>query len=610
MKNKIISIITILFILISSNQIYADDGCINIMEWNFVMLTGRSDQDDKVIVSKYYKKDDHSKYAFCIEPDQEFMPIDTEYRIKINDNQRIYEIVKAYDSIGLNDDNYFIAAQLLIWQEINGIVYTFDGNDYSDYKNEIMDIVEPKKPLLKANLSSNNILEAYVGQENLILEDYSEYNVEADGINIISNDKNGLKYIVENEEPLIKTFSFTPKDSDENHEIIFESVDSQDIYHFDDEYSNLKPFSLNLKTLIQPKTININYSKVDEYGNPISGAQFYVYELDPEESDEEIVFIQNNVPIDLYEALLDDYVNFDDLSVKISERFGQYLDGNTILTKEIGYFPYEIYDNDKLVKSGRVYVTNNVSDSDGTYKKHAVRRIFSGYSDDLQVNSITDINKGKSYYLCESEPKKGYIYSSEPCVLVNSSEYQGEVYKFINSTRRYTLRLMKESPEEILLDGAKFRITYQDDGEEKNIEFITGGLAIARRNSYDYLIYKHENEDEAKIIAFEDEIFADNYAKEGKYYYYQSNEPIINNDLLYGNYTTVIKGGFSIENLPYSSSITVEELQAPEGYMITEPKYVIDPNIPYSDITFKNHRVNYLDILPAKKFKIPKTCVN
>lgn len=134
-------------------------------------------------------------------------------------------------------------------------------------------------------------------------------------------------------------------------------------------------------------------------------------------------------------------------------------------------------------------------------------------------------------------------------------------------------------------------------------------MNIDRENNNRYLIFRHENEDDVKIIEFNGDYYSTNDVINGKYYYYQSNSNDINYSLLNNNYTYVLKGGFCIENMPYSSSITIEELVAPIGFMITEPIYHITPNISYSEITFRNFRVNEFDILPKKKFIVPKTCI-
>lgn len=599
----ILSILTILFL---NNRIYAEED-VNIHDWSFIKLTKASDQDENVVVSKFYYVPDRKQVAFCIEPNVKFDPSKEGYTKSLYDNENVYKIVKAYKKLNKSDKEYYIAAQLLIWKEVSDVDYTFNGLDYGEYKQEIIDAMNPNKPLLKS--LNNTIPETYYGEEGLFNGDYSKYEASGEGIEILSNDENGIKYLVDEKEPEIKTINLVPKDSDEKHSYVMESEDSQDLYYFEGEYSDLKPMALSLRTLFKPETITINYSKKDENGNNISGAEFTVYELNSDEPNSEISFIQTNTNVNIYEALLDNYLNYSNLSIEISERYEKYLDKNIFNSNELGYFPYKIYSNEQLIKDGKCYVTDDIQQSNGAYSRIAAKAILSHFSEDLDVNSINNLDSSKSYYLCESEPKKGYTYTQKACNLIDSNNYTGETIEYINKTRTYSLRLMKQSDQNILLNGAKFKITYDNFGEDKNVILTTGCLSINRENNNKYLIYKHENSNNPIVIEFAGEEYVKSGLESGRYYYYQSDSSIVNNSLLNNDYQIVVNGGLEIEDLPYSSSLTIEELQAPKGFVITEPIYHISPDIAYSQITFKNYRVNFMDIIP-KKFIIPKTCID
>lgn len=607
MKRKIIIVLAILAFCLLSKNIYAEDNYVDIKEWSFIMLTGRSDQDENVVVSKLYKAKNKNEQAFCIEPNESFKPMKSEYTSKANTNINVYNIAKAYEEIGKNDNNYYIAAQLLIWQETTGIEYTFDGNDYKEYKDAILNYLYPKKLMLK---EGNDTYESYIGEEYTIDEDYSEYNVEGDGIEIISNTDSGLTYKIVEELPEVKTLNLEPKNKDEDQAMIYVSETSQDIYYHPSEYNNLKSLSFSIKSLKKPEYFTIKYSKKNEKGENIVGAEFSVYEIDEEDSDE-LVFIKTNEEINLYEILLEDYTKYEDLRFKTSERYEIYInDSGIIETNEVGYFPYEIYSNSNLIKSGKIYVLDDNDDFENGFVIYKSKLMNINYSEDKQINETQEVLSNKKYYLCESEPAKGYTYKNNPCVLVDGNEYDDETFEFINDERTYTLRLMKQSPDNILLNGAHFRITYDDNGIEKSFEFITGSLLINKENNNKYLIYKYENDDQIKVVEFQSDKYENTNVKAGRYYYYQSDSPEIDKTKLKDKYVLVVSGGYKIDNLPYSSSLTIEELQAPEGFIITEPIYHVSPDIKYSEITFKNYRVNYMDIIPKKKFKFPKTCIN
>lgn len=606
MKKYISIVLILLAIFINKNYIYADEN-VDINQWAYGMLTKGSDQDENVIVSKYYNINDYDQIAFCIEPNVKFNA-KSSYTKKLYDNKNIYNIVKAYNSINSKDKNYFIAAQILIWKEVTGVEYTFGGNDYLKYKSEILNIIDPIKPLLKSS-STQDFIDCYVGEENVINEDFSEFNIETNGIEVISNDENGLKYIVKNNDPEIKTINFIPKDSDENHSYVMKSDDSQDIYYFEGEYSNLKPFSLNIRSLMLNKTIDINFSKKDENGMNIEGAEFTLYEINEEDADDEIIFINVNTPINIYECLLQGYTKYENLSIELSERYAKYLNNDVFNSSEIGYFSYKIYKNEAILKQGKAYITDDITLSKGYFDKIAVKCILSQFSKDLDINSINDLPNNKSYYLCESEPKKGYTYASNPCILIDSLNYGGKTLEFINKSRTYTLRLMKQSDSSILLNGAVFKINYLENEFEKSFLLTTGSLCINRENNNKYLVYKYENDSNVNIIEFIDKNYTKDGLKPGKYFYYQTNNQIIDEELLNDKYALVVDGGFTIDDIPYSSELTIEELIAPKGYVITDPIYKVSADIPYSEITFKNYRVNFLDIVVKKKFKIPKTCI-
>ena len=606
MKFKIILILSILAILTNTNSVFADENDFDITGWTYNSLTEKSDQDSDVKVCKYYYYYDPNKYAFCIEPNQKFVPVNANYIQEQCENENIFNIVKAYEQIGKDNDNYYIAAQLLIWEEVNAISYTFDANDYKEYKQDILDTINPKKKLLSNNETKE--IEVYLNEEVFIEEDYSEYDIKCDGIEILENNEKGFRFIVKDLMPIRKEILFRPKDQTNNHSLKLLSESSQDLYYFDGKYEELKPFSIIVNTINDKDSIY--YSKKDENGVPIEGAEFTLYELDSEENDAEIVFIQTNKDINLLDALLDDKSLYDDLIIETSERYSKYLEDEIINTNELGYFPYKIYDGTTLVKQGYVFVSDDIEQTNNSYSRIATKRIFRGFSADIDVNCINNLNNQKAYYLCETEPKNGYIYTNKPCTLVDMKTYDNRTIEFVNKKREFTLRLMKESPEEILLDGAKFKISYNIGDSLIEKTFVTGTMQIGRVNGYKYLFYKKDGDTNVERIEFNDEIYENSTISPGKYYYYQSNDEIVNASLLNSNYVYVINGGFDISDIPYFADILIEELEAPKGYAITEAKYKLNPNISYSDITFKNYRVNYLDIIPGKKFIIPKTCIN
>lgn len=611
MLKKILALyITFLSICLISTNVLAQED-VSMQEWKFVQLIS----NDSVTISRYYSTLDSDKYAFCVEPYVPFNKRKTYTKEKYND-EYVFNVVKSYDRYGLPLDkensnyNYFIASQILIWEHITNESFEFD-KDFSEYKSEITKYINNQnKPLLKST-SSNQIYESTVGEVLTINDDFSDYEIiTSEGIDIVENDESSLSIKLLDSDPEYKSIELKPIYDPKDYAYVYKSENSQDIYTFEGHYEEPKSKFLSLFARSpRPSFVDIYYSKKDINGVPIEGAEFSVFELNNENFDSELVFIHTNTDINLFEALLDNYDSYNGLRIELSERYNLYLNGSIINTNEIGYFPYKIYDINGLVKEGICFVSDDSSQTNGIYAKIPVLSVFKGNSEANNVNTISSLETNKQYLLCESEPKKGYIYTHNACKLIDTSTYSGEVLEFVNNIRTYTLRLMKQSPYEVLLDGAEFKITYLDGDEYKDIYLTTGYLNINRENNYKYLIYKHENSDVAKVVEFTSDSFSTNDIENGKYYYYQSNDNTIDYSLLNNKYTIVVKGGFVIENMPYSSSLTIEELKAPKGFMITEPIYRISPNIAYSEITFRNFRVNEFDILGKKKFKVPRTCI-
>ncbi|MBR5341827.1 MAG: hypothetical protein IK151_07905, partial [Erysipelotrichaceae bacterium] len=356
--------------------------------------------------------------------------------------------------------------------------------------------------------------------------------------------------------------------------------------------------------------VSINYSKKDTDGNPINGTRFTVYELDSQNNDFDLYFIHQNKSIDLLNVLEDKISSYDrnNLSISLSERFNRYLDETVINAKEKGYFPFKLYNGNDLIDEGIMYVSDGIDDTNGSYCLRKVRKIGDYYSSNSQVNTISNLESAKNYYLCESEPQKGYVYTDNPCKLINTSD-ENKVYDFVNEKRDYNLRLIKENPDHtIVLNGAKFRLTYSDDGNEKEMIFVTGALNLRNKHNRKYVLYRHENNENINVEETNGEYFIKKNMIPGKYYYCFSDDTEIDKSLL-NKTVNVIDGGYEIEDLPYSSTLTIEELEAPKGYYIEEPTYELDPDISYSEIVFKNYRVNSFEIVPNNKRKIPKTCI-
>lgn len=307
-------------------------------------------------------------------------------------------------------------------------------------------------------------------------------------------------------------------------------IDNDDYIYFEIEWKK----TTEIKVINKYANFDFSFKKVDEDGNDILNTEFKLYEI--VKNGDKLLFINTDSQIDLYEAF--DLKQYDNPRIEISERYKNCIDGYIFKTNEKGYFTYDIYDNETLVKQDKAYIVDNNKLSNGNYNYINVSLIDTIYSE--KENIINNLDKTKEYILCEYTPNIGYVYADDPCIIINKDTAKIE-YTFVNKKRTFTLRLMKkDADEDIYLDGAKFLITYKDnDGNVVSKEYITG---------------------------------ADN-----------------------------IQGGFEINDILYCDEILVKETQAPVGYYIDNEQYIISPNLQYSDITFENIREDTAIIIPPYK---------
>lgn len=301
----------------------------------------------------------------------------------------------------------------------------------------------------------------------------------------------------------------------------------------------------NLKVVNKYADFNYSFRKIDEDGNDILNTIFKLYEINGD--GERILFIDASKDVDLYEAFsLKDYNN---PSIVLSKRYEDNLDNYIFNSDKPGYFTYDLYDDDILVKQGKAYIVNNDYLTNGKYNYVHVSLIDTIYS--KKENLIQNLDSTKKYILCEYTPNNGYDYLDDPCIVIDNS-IKNHNYTFVNNKRNYTLRLMKkDADKQIYLNGAKFLITYKDhDGNVISKEYTTG--------------FKN-------------------------------------------NQNNIIEGGFEINDIPYDSDVIIKEIEAPNGYYIDSEEYIIKANLTYSEMVLENIRENTAIIIPP--YKPVKTCV-
>lgn len=600
-------ILLFLCLFLFSINLYAEEESAS-KNWTFRSITRNLDQDPKPRVSLFYNVQDSDLVGFCMEPDIVFNSTYNYVKQDI-DSKRLYDIARAFSELEYSDD-LLIAAQMMVWKETTDIDFTYHGNDADYYGRQLIE-----NKINENNELYQKILDVYVdgysNQSNTI-DNLDLAGFELDslvGIDDIQINETSITYSFDDVLPVQKQIILKQTGSYTDKEYVIHSEEGQDLFVYNKDSSNYQTMNIYINTL--DDDLSISYKKLDRNNNPIEGAEFTIYEING--TDSEIYFLNTNTQVDLLSSILTDADNYDinSLSIKVSERYSSYLNDSYIYTDEIGYFPFEIYNNEQLIKSGRVYVSNDANQTNGSFNKVSVDIIKTDISKNTEINTVNGLKPNKKYYLCESEPMKGYRYSGNACVLIDTSDNSYlNINTFINDNRTYNLHLTKDNPDHTInLNGARFKMSFSDDNNTYEYEFVTGALNIKREGNKEYLIYKKENTNDIKVDRYESDTYINSNVTPGKYYYYQSDNDEIDENLLNDRYIKVIEGGYEINDLPYNSMLRLEELEAPKGYYIEEAVFYLNADIPYSEITFKNDRVNSFEILPARKMRIPKTCI-
>ena len=577
------------------NLISAETNYEDMSQFTKQILLEHCDQSDQIKIVRF-KNSNTGKDAFCVEPYVDYKPDMFKYQKQNTTDSQLSDFYHAYVDLGKTDEA-FITIQLMIWEYVSGDRFTFDDKDASDYlQDEVLALIES----YQNNETETIELTAKLNEELIVpIENLNKYSVSDNNMNGISISENEIKLISKDLNDKNILLAYDSKNIHVN-SFLYHSNKSQDLYSFEGDYETVKDIRLNVKTV--DDNLSVSYQKLDMNNNPIEGAEFTLYELSDEGS-EYLYFININSDVNLLDFLMDGDYQPDSLSINLSERYQNYYNHEIVSSPELGYFPFTIYQENTIVKQGRVYVTD---DLDEPCKKYKVNVIKSSLTENKDINEMDGLKSNRNYYLCESEPQKGYTYVNKPCRAINTyDDSYKSLMSFYNAPRTYTFNLIKNNPDyTIALNGALFRINY----DNKNYLFKTGALNIIRENNSKYLFYRYENSEEVIRKEFDSDTYIEDNVPYGKYYYYQSDNPTVESDKL-NNVAIVKEGSFFVENMPYSSRLKLEEIEAPKGYFIEEAEFELSPDITYSEITFRNNRVNSFLILPETRRKIPKTCI-
>ncbi len=558
-------------------------------KFSFKILLQHADQLDELKVVRFFNKETN-RFAFCMEALVDYSPKDNVYVKQNYDDKRIFDIYRAFEMLG---EEYYIAAQLMIWEVQSGVRYSFDGKDAADYgEKDILDLIatfedEPADKELSFELVRNEV-------QTLQIEGLKDYQVEHSDIEIL--DKTGDQLTVRMSDQTEKTI-LAPIHRMKDDSFLYHSETSQDLYSFEGDYIDLGNIILTLHPY--DDTYSFQFAKTDESEGAIKGALFSLYRIDPQ-GEEDILLIRKGAQIDFC-AVYPELSNEE--SFITSERYQKYFDDTKFSSQEPGLFHYESKDGSI---SGIGMVCKDLP-FEGSVQKLQASLFKELITDGEALQRFDGLKKGETYLLVESKPARGYGFVSDPCIFINDTNNDVQPH-FINSVRDFDLKLYKENGEHtILLDEARFELSYIDDeGERVSYECMTGALNIFQYKQGDQVCYRHESEENISIGTLKNGSFILKNARPGKYFYCISDDV---NGCSLNKTTYVSQGSIYVKGIPYDSKIDVKELEAPKGYYIEEAEYEIAADLDYDQITYKNYRVNEFLILASKKHAIPKTCI-
>ncbi|MCR4634069.1 MAG: hypothetical protein K5648_08100 [Erysipelotrichaceae bacterium] len=584
---KILTIMLTLLLCMSFYPINAEEGE-DMSKFSFKILLQHADQLDELKVVRFYNKES-GRYAFCMEPLVDYSPKDNLYEKQNCDDKKIFEIYKAFEILG---EEYYIAAQLMIWEITSGVRYSFDGKDSKDFGEEkILETIGSFEEETEVKELSFSFARQQI--HTLSIKGLDEYEIAETDVQILKKEGDTVTLQMSDHE---ETIRLVPKCSLMDKSFRYHSESSQDLYSYEGDYE-VKP-KMKITLFPADELYSYSFSKTDEYGTPIPGAGFTLFSID-EHGGEEILLIKAGRKVDLSNVYMQIQ---NDTEVKTSERYQKYFDGTEFYTDEVGCFPYEIKDTSIR---GHAFVCKDFP-MDGDLLKLNVKKEKEFFSDASIKQTLSDVSKDQTYLLAETNPAKGYTFGSDPCIYIGMDAPE---MQFINKRRDFDLKLCKENEEHsILLNDATFEISYVQGGEERTVRCVSGALNIFNDEDQQHVFYRHENEENIYVGEFENGSFILKNARPGKYYYRITDRQEADSKSL-NRETYVSEGAICIKDIPYDAKITVTELQAPNGYYIEEPTYEIDADLDYGEITFKNFRVNRFDIYGRKKHKIPKTCI-
>lgn len=405
---------------------------------------------DTNYVTKFYL---NGKIAYCIEPmkdinDRVFNST-TDWSIT-NLSQTDIEYIEmvgyfGYEYPGHKTDNYWLAAQKMIWEKVNSNVsvkFTTAANgggsniDLSNETKEILNLIEQYKTLPSF---ADTVIEGNIDSELTITDTngtLKDYTMSYSGKHQVTKNENTLQIKFSKNEIRTETIKFTRENYDNEPSIIYYKNESQKLASL--RITNKSEFTVTLKS--NGATFEIN--KIGEklvYDNgsfrydlaKVPNTKFALY------ANEDITDSKGNIIYKQYQLIDTFTTNEESIATLTDMPLGEYFwvevesANNHILDNQKYYF--EITSDDivdgKLIKhfNFKNYLPKGtleflkVDSATGEPIANTTiqifneedRLIFTGTTDENGRIVITNLPVGEKFYIIEKNPANGYQMTDE-----------------------------------------------------------------------------------------------------------------------------------------------------------------------------------------------------
>ncbi|MBR5341580.1 MAG: hypothetical protein IK151_06615, partial [Erysipelotrichaceae bacterium] len=236
-----------LFLILCSTFTYvsAEEAKEDMSKWRMKILLQHCDQHDEIKIVRFYNTETDS-YGFCLEPEVDYNPYEYEYIKQAYINEDLFNIYKAFAQLGKTEE-YYIAAQLMIWELMTGKQYTFDSKGAADYGEETIKETIASFSSSKDNKTIEINKDVLFEDNNTIeIENLNSYQLDIDPNEIIEMTDDSFTIKLKQLYPLQRTINLTSLKKEINGSVIYSSEESQNLFSYEGDFDDLKDIRINL----------------------------------------------------------------------------------------------------------------------------------------------------------------------------------------------------------------------------------------------------------------------------------------------------------------------------------------------------------------------------